>query len=215
MLNRFLASPVRRQALRSSVPFHGRQTNSFVTSCSAGRLSAREASCPGLLSYRATAISSRAFQTAVISLKGLSPDSEDPTPKDSSESEPVAQPAEVSIEEYHTQADIFMDELLSKLEALQEERAEVDVEYTSGVLTLSFPPAGTYVMNKQPPNKQIWLSSPVSGPKRYDWVVSGESMHQKEGCGAGEWVYLRDGSTLADLVKKEIGINLEFEGGPS
>ena len=32
------------------------------------------------------------------------------------------------------------------------------------------PPKGTYVLNKQPPNKQIWLSSPVSGPKRYDWV---------------------------------------------
>ena len=28
---------------------------------------------------------------------------------------------------------------------------------------------GTYVINKQSPNRQIWLSSPVSGPKRYDF----------------------------------------------
>lgn len=30
----------------------------------------------------------------------------------------------------------------------------------SGVLTLSLGPHGTYVINKQPPNKEIWLSSP-------------------------------------------------------
>lgn len=30
----------------------------------------------------------------------------------------------------------------------------------SGVLTLILDDKGTYVINKQPPNKQIWLSSP-------------------------------------------------------
>lgn len=30
----------------------------------------------------------------------------------------------------------------------------------SGVLTLDLGDKGTYVINKQPPNKQIWLSSP-------------------------------------------------------
>lgn len=35
------------------------------------------------------------------------------------------------------------------------------------MLSLVLPPNGTYVINKQPPNKQIWLSSPVSGPDRY------------------------------------------------
>lgn len=66
----------------------------------------------------------------------------------------------------------------------------------------------TYVLNKQPPNKQIWLSSPVSGPKRFDWVVLGESMHQKEGGGSGEWIYLRDGSSLTDIIRKELGVEL-------
>jgi frataxin len=68
-----------------------------------------------------------------------------------------------------------------------------------------------YVLNKQPPNMQIWLSSPMSGPKRYDWVVIGESMHEKEGAGHGSWVYLRDGSSLASLLKKELGIDVESE----
>jgi len=64
------------------------------------------------------------------------------------------------------------------------------------------------VLNKQPPNKQIWLSSPLSGPKRFDWVVSGESMHQKEGGGVGDWIYLRDGTKLTDVLSKELGISV-------
>lgn len=78
----------------------------------------------------------------------------------------------------------------------------------SGVLTLKFPPAGTYVINKQPPNKQIWLSSPISGPKRYDYAVLSEGQDAKEGTGAGGWVYMRDGSTLAELLEAEIGIDM-------
>lgn len=78
-------------------------------------------------------------------------------------------------------------------------------------MTLAFPPSGTYVLNKQPPNKQIWLSSPVSGPKRYDWVASktggGEAPEGglEEGK-EGEWVYLRDGSTLSGLLEEEVGV---------
>lgn len=76
------------------------------------------------------------------------------------------------------------------------------------MLTLLFPPKGTYVLNKQPPNKQIWLSSPFSGPKRYDWVVVGG----KEGGGGpgdgGTWMYLRDGSTLDGLLAEELGVKM-------
>jgi frataxin len=31
----------------------------------------------------------------------------------------------------------------------------------NGVVTLRLGVHGTYVLNKQPPNRQIWLSSPV------------------------------------------------------
>lgn len=79
------------------------------------------------------------------------------------------------------------------------------------MLSITFPPNGTYIINKQPPNKQIWLSSPLSGPKRYDWVVAGEGMNQKEGSGIGEWVYLRDGTKLTSLLNKELGLIVEPE----
>jgi frataxin len=70
----------------------------------------------------------------------------------------------------------------------------------AGVLTIVFPPHGTYVINKQPPNRQIWLSSPVSGPKRYDYVCLNEDK------GRGDWVYLRDGSTMSGLLREEMGV---------
>jgi frataxin len=75
-------------------------------------------------------------------------------------------------------------------------------------MTIETKNQGTYVINKQPPNKQIWLSSPTSGPKRFDWYVVGESMNDKEGAGQGEWVYIRDGTTLAGVLKKELGVDI-------
>ena len=80
----------------------------------------------------------------------------------------------------------------------------------AGVLNLTFPPNGTYVLNKQPPNKQIWLSSPITGPKRFDFVVASEGQDAKEGTGAGEWVYLRDGTTLSEVLLKEVGVNMNL-----
>lgn len=68
------------------------------------------------------------------------------------------------------------------------------------------------MLNKQPPNKQIWLSSPVSGPKRYDWVAREEGSGEGKGEGEGKWVYLRDGSTLGELLEREVGVRVG-EGG--
>lgn len=51
----------------------------------------------------------------------------------------------------------------------------------------------------------------MSGPKRFDWVVTGEGLHQKEGGGVGDWIYLRDGTSLTDLVRKELGVELGID----
>lgn len=70
------------------------------------------------------------------------------------------------------------------------------------------------MLNKQPPNRQIWLSSPISGPKRYDWVVTGDSMHEKQDTREptqGQWLYLRDGSNLTDLLNEELTLNIPHD----
>lgn len=84
-------------------------------------------------------------------------------------------------------------------------------KFKAGVLNISVPAIGTYVLNKQPPNKQIWLSSPISGPKRYDWIVEGDRMHEKQETrefAHGQWIYLRDGSNLTDLLNSELTLSL-------
>jgi len=101
----------------------------------------------------------------------------------------------LSMEEYHAKADHAMEELLGTLEDLLDSGSQPDweVDYHSGVLTLKLGSNGTYVINKQPPNKQIWLSSPRSGPKRYDF-------HED----TMEWVYSRDGQSLNRLLSEEL-----------
>lgn len=48
---------------------------------------------------------------------------------------------------------------------------DYDVSFGSGVLTIKLGgDLGMYLINKQTPNKQIWLFSPSSGPKWYEWT---------------------------------------------
>ncbi|WPH03471.1 Hypothetical protein R9X50_00635100 [Acrodontium crateriforme] len=145
---------------------------------------------------------------------GLMPDTPDPKPPQNADDgiTPASQPTEITEDEYHRQSDLYLNNLVEQAELLQESREDVEVEFSAGVLSLTFPPNGTYVINKQPPNKQIWLSSPLSGPKRFDWVVIGESMHEKEGGGLGDWVYLRDNSSLTEILRKEVGITVDATG---
>lgn len=42
--------------------------------------------------------------------------------------------------------------------------------------------------------------------------MQGEAMDQKEGGGVGDWVYLRDGTTLSGLLRKEVGISIDTDG---
>jgi len=102
-------------------------------------------------------------------------------------------------------SDVAMEHLLERLEGVVDNlaRDDYEVDYSAGVLTLKLGAAGTYVINKQPPNKQIWLSSPFSGPKRYDY-----NREQKI------WYYTRNGERLDDLLSKELsralGSNIEI-----
>ena len=78
--------------------------------------------------------------------------------------------------------------------------ADVDVSLESGVLTMSLPPPkGTFVINKQEPSLQLWYSSPVSGPKRFDF----DAVQRK-------WVWSREGASeeLINLLRRELRILL-------
>lgn len=64
------------------------------------------------------------------------------------------------------------------------------------------PTGGVYVLNLQTPNRQIWVSSPVSGPARYGWAVDG-----------GGWYACRGGGGLWALLLRELGGGLSVPPG--
>jgi len=103
--------------------------------------------------------------------------------------------ADLSPGEYHKASDTALEGILDVLETIgdQEDIDGYDVEYSQGVLTLKLGSNGTYVLNKQPPNRQIWLSSPKSGPKRYDY----DAKHDK-------WFYARDNHTIDEVLNEEL-----------
>ncbi|ROT35140.1 Frataxin [Sodiomyces alkalinus F11] len=154
-------------------------------------------------------IQSRRFLTTTSkTARGIMPDTDEPRRKDEpAETEVHKNVATLTEGQYHELADTYLDVVVTKLEDLQEVREGLDVEYANGVLTLTVPEIGTYVLNKQPFNKQIWLSSPISGPKRYDWVVLGEGQNEKEDTASGNWIYARDGSTLDEVFMKELNVD--------
>ena len=104
--------------------------------------------------------------------------------------------------DYEKFSDETLDTLSEYFEGIAEldnVPAEFDISLESGVLTIHVSKnIGTYVINKQSPNKQIWLSSPISGPKRYDFVNN-------------TWVYAHDGGFLHQLLEKEFTNHLNID----
>ncbi|KAA8499877.1 Frataxin, mitochondrial [Porphyridium purpureum] len=99
-----------------------------------------------------------------------------------------------------------LEELLDAVEEPAEEcvGSEFDAELSGDVLNLRLGAVrGTYVFNLQTPNRQIWMSSPVSGPWRFHY--------NPERC---QWYSTRDGQSLGDKVGAElhqlIGVRISF-----
>ncbi|PIN04315.1 Mitochondrial matrix protein frataxin, involved in Fe/S protein biosynthesis [Handroanthus impetiginosus] len=98
-------------------------------------------------------------------------------------------------DEYHRLANSIIHHLLEKLEEYGDsvEIDGYDVDYGNEVLTLKLGSLGTYVINKQTPNRQIWMSSPVSGPSRFDWDHDAQA-----------WIYRRTKGNLIKVLESEL-----------
>jgi len=77
-------------------------------------------------------------------------------------------------------------------DAVEDALDDADAENHAGILTLTVPGLGQYVVNKHTPNREIWLSSPKSGAHHFGWT--GEA-----------WVSTRDAAvSLRPLLISEI-----------
>ena len=118
-----------------------------------------------------------------------------------------------SVSDYHAAADDLLEATQSAIEAALEDRLgpDFDTDYSQGVLTVSLGNeggGGTYVLNKQTPNQQIWWSSPLSGPKRFEFDPEASSY--------GSWVSTRDASVelielLGSELKEQFDVDIEVE----
>src|SRR5262245_43158234 len=73
----------------------------------------------------------------------------------------------------------------------------VDAELVGGILTLELEEGGIYQLNKHAANREIWLSSPVSGAWHFAWSD-----------GDRAWRSTRGGDRLEDLLARDLSESL-------
>ena len=114
---------------------------------------------------------------------------------------------EMTESEFDDQADEFLEDLMDDLEVLESTAGpEFEIDYAMGVLTLVLNEDTTYVINKQRPNRQVWMSSPTSGPRRFE-------LDEEDG---NTWVDVRSRDNLLDVMKGELkelvpDVEIEFQ----
>jgi frataxin len=152
--------------------------------------------------------------------------------------------AQISEGEFHNIADEAIENVQDAVEALEDDMEDLEVDYAAsiaaplcpsnactnfsmqaGVLNIVLGPHGTWVINKQTPNRQIWWSSPI----RFDcaWVdvhyvanatipniiFSGPIRFEHDAT-KDIWLGTRDGQQLNSLLTTEIkeatGHTIEF-----
>ncbi|MBL8699960.1 MAG: iron donor protein CyaY [Alphaproteobacteria bacterium] len=68
---------------------------------------------------------------------------------------------------FETKAAATLARLAERLEA--ELADDLDVELRGGILTLELADGRQFIVNKHAPNRELWLSSPVSGAHHFAW----------------------------------------------
>ncbi|CAM9654178.1 unnamed protein product [Scytosiphon promiscuus] len=110
----------------------------------------------------------------------------------------------MSERDFHSVADEALEDIHDAVEEALEEGfpEDFDCNMSQGVLNIVVGDRGTWVLNKQSPNRQIWWSSPVSGPMRFEY-------HED----SSRWLNTRDGETelqaiLAMEMRDKCGVSI-------
>jgi frataxin len=96
--------------------------------------------------------------------------------------------------------DALADAFLSGLaERVEDALDSVEVDLINGILTIETEDRRSFVINKHGPNRQIWLSSPISGAHHFDADLSPDSP------GAGKrWIATRSGADLIAVLAADL-----------
>jgi frataxin len=95
-----------------------------------------------------------------------------------------------------------VDKVLNHIyETIDEKELEItdNVSLVDGVLNISFKNSRNYVLNIQRPNLQIWLSSPISGPQRFEFDADKNA-----------WLNIRNKKPLLEILEEEINTFIDI-----
>lgn len=103
--------------------------------------------------------------------------------------------------QFHLICDETLELIQDELADLESDINDADVSLSQGVLNINLGPSlGTWVINKQTPNRQIWWSSPMSGPRRYEYHPNPAEKLSL----LSAWKYSKDGTTLHEVLRSEM-----------
>ncbi len=98
--------------------------------------------------------------------------------------------------EFHRAADA----VLARIEAAVAESGTLDADLEGGILTIECPDASKVIVNKQAPNREIWVAARAGG---FHYRLAG-----------GEWRDTRSGeelhAALAELLASQGGERVDF-----
>jgi frataxin len=84
------------------------------------------------------------------------------------------------------------DALLADLaERIESEADSLEVDLINGILTIETEDQRSFVINKHGPNRQIWLSSPISGASHFEAV-------------GDRWIGTRGGADLMAVLSADL-----------
>ena len=87
----------------------------------------------------------------------------------------------------------FQNQFIEKFEKkyMEDERVE-DIEELGELIKITINDGRVFVINRQVPIEQVWLSSPVSGPTHFNYIEKDL-----------KWVS-EDGKEIFDLIEKDM-----------
>ena len=94
-----------------------------------------------------------------------------------------------------------VDAVLARVEASVENEEGLDVDLESGILTVTCPDDTRVIVNRQTPNREIWVAA-RSGGFHFTWRD-------------GEWRDTRSGdelfASLARIIASQAGVNVDWK----
>lgn len=91
---------------------------------------------------------------------------------------------------------------------------ELEVDLGEGILTIELEDGGQYVVNKHAPNRQIWVSSPVSGAHHFGYDETAASWVDTRAASSEEAVVLEVilGRELSAALGRELDLAAPVPG---